>query len=148
MPSYEQIYTLEKRLYNALSDIDSVVHDSAFHDVFDTAGKYIIESRTPTDYLRRKHDDLMCRLYTYVINQIPRLNALKMLLSEFKVEPVALSRLVNEIYIESGRDNLPCRVFAAHAMKKAGLTNKKIAVTLGVSAASVSHYLKIKTTGI
>ena len=147
MTSYTQIYALEKRLYDALADFESVVNDTDFKNIFAAAGKYDIESQKQVDFSRAKHDNLICRLYTYIINQIPRRIALKMLSREFNInEPVYLSRLVNDLYIENKKKKIALNAYAAQMLKRAGVTNKKIAAVLNISSTTAAKYLQYELT--
>ena len=147
MLSYEQIKRTEIGLYNALNDLNLILKHESFKQILSNAGQYEYEKHKPADFLAAEHDKLMARLYTYITNQIPRCDALKMLLAEFKYKnPVIINRLVDDIYIQQKHRMRPQYIFAAHMMKKAGLTNKKIAQILKVAPATITQYLKIKTT--
>lgn len=147
MLSYQQIKNKERELYVALNELNSILNQKSFKQIFDTAGLYEYEKHQPDSFLGLEHAKLMSRLYTYIINQIPRPDAQKMILDEFKYkEPIIIQRLIESVYIQQKNRMRPQYIFAAHMMKKAGLTNKKIATTLKVTAATITQYLKIKTT--
>ncbi len=99
----------------------------------------------PPTFLRAEHQQMMCRLYTYIVNKIPRDIALKMILNEFHCQqPVVLSRIVDDVYITQNRKMRASKIYAAHMLKKAGVTNKKIAAVLNLTSTTTSQYLKIK----
>lgn len=145
MPSYEQIREIEHQLYNVLNDFKFITENPDFKQIFDDAEKYDKEKNIPPTFLRAEHQKMMCRLYTYIVNRIPRNDALKMILDEFHCQqPIILSRIVDEVYITQNRKMRANKIYAAQMMKKAGVTNKKIAAVLNLTSTTISQYLKIK----
>jgi len=144
MISYEQIKSVEKQLYDALNDFKSVINSRDFSEILTDARKYQAEMILPTDLLLSSHDKMLKKLYTYAINNVPRDDAKMMIVAEFNhKENIVLERLVDYVYIKQKRKMTLNKIYAAHMMKRAGLSNKKIAVTLGVTLTAISKYLKI-----
>lgn len=145
MINYEQIKDVEKQLYQALSDFKYVIESNDFKDVLKTARKYELESRCPISRFNDRHRKMINRLYTYIVNKIPREFAKQMILDEFHHNtPVVIARVVDDTYILQNHKMRANKIYAAHMMKKAGVTHKKIAAVLGVSAPTVAQYLKIE----
>lgn len=144
MATYEQISFVEQDLYNALNDFRRVIMSDDFKNIMQTARTYEQEKQMPDNILRLEHYEMMTRLYTYAINKIPLCVAKKLIMNDFKYEsPIIAQRLANEIYDEHRHRLRPQKIYAAHMMKKAGLTNKKIAVILETTTATVTKFLKL-----
>ena len=143
MPTYEQINLIERQLYDAFNDLKNIFEHDDFRKIMLDAQKYEIERREPVDFLNIEHNKMIFRIYTYLINKIPSIDAKELIKEEFKYkEPIIVSRLVDDIYTQQKHRMRPQKIYAAHMMKLAGVSNKKIATVLQVTSTTVAQYLK------
>ena len=132
MLSYEHISTLEKQLYDAMNDL---------HAVFAAARNDLYQQR-----INRRADKfaIVRRLYAYLSNGICYEIAVNNLSLEFKLHPAIIKDLTNPIYRQYVGSLRPHKIYAAHALKKAGIKNKKIAEILNITLPTLSKYLTVK----
>lgn len=131
MLSYEQINDTEKNLYNALND---------FRQCFDDLKIYCINKPRQKSV---KIEKLKSRLYTYLTNGIPFEIAKKQLLIEFDLTSAQINSLLNPVYAQYLITLKPYKIYAAHKLHAAGISNKNIAALLEVTPQTVCKYLCI-----
>ena len=146
MIDYEQISYIEQLLYKALDDLQYALDDCNFKEILNMSRKYKYENSISLDHYLTGHNKMMWRLYTYLINGIHTDDVKRMLYQEFHLEPIICTRLVDDVYVRQRRQMMPNKIYAAHMMKRAGITNKKIATVLEVSSSTVATYLKVNLT--
>ena len=133
MLSYEHISSLEKQLYDAMNDL---------HAVFAAARNDLNQQR-----INRRADKfaIVRRLYGYLSNGICYEIAVNNLSLEFKLPPAIIKDLTGAIYRQYNATLRPYKIYAAHALKRAGIKNKKIAEILNITPQTLTKYLTIKT---
>lgn len=139
MLSYEHISSLEKQLYDALNEIDYI--NTSMAAVFSAARNDLNQKRIND---RADKFAIVRRLYGYLSNGICYEIAVNNLSLEFKLTPAVIKNITRSIYQQYADSLRPHKIYAAHALKKAGIKNKKIAEILNITAQTVSKYLNIK----
>lgn len=131
MLSYEQISAAERSLYRALDDFKDCLNDLKTYSI-NKPQKRIIQQ-----------EKIVCRLYTYLTNGIPFENAKKRLLFDFDITRPQIDSLLNPIYAQYTKTLKPYKIYAAHKLHSAGVSNKQIAALLEVTPQTVCKYLCI-----
>lgn len=131
MLSYTHLSLLEKQLFENMNDL---------HAVFNAARNDLNQQRINT--LADKYD-VRKRLYTYLANGFSYTHAVENLSLDFKLPENIIKELTLSIYQQYNSTLLPYKIYAAHKLKIAGITNKKIAEILSVTPQTISKYLTI-----
>ena len=88
---------------------------------------------------------VVSRLYAYLSNGFDYDVAVDNLCLEFRYSKNTIKNLTNPIYRQYMSTLRPYKIYAAHKLKIAGISNKKIAEILNITAPTLSKYLTIKT---
>ena len=118
---------------------------------------YLKDIRQEVEYLR-DHDAIHCkreaylrntrmlsRLYVYLINGIPFSTALAQLEVDFNMPLYKFQDWICAVHSKFKNDLKPYKIYAAHKMHAAGISNIKIAEIIKVHPQTVSRFLRMKT---
>ncbi len=144
MATYTQTSIIEQNLYDALNDLKYALESPDFKKIISDAESYTREKKMPDNEVLIEHWQIVHDIYACAANNIPWTETQKLVLAYNKYkEPALINRLIQEIYTQQKHRMQPRKIYAAHMMKKAGLTNKKIAQILGCSSTLIAKFLKI-----
>lgn len=146
MLSCKQLDDFKLRVDIALDDLkDKIVTD------------YLKDIRQEVEYLR-DHDALhyaneaylrntriLSRLYVYLINGISFSTALNQLEVDFNIPLYQFQDWICAVHTRFKNDLRPHKIYAAHKMHAAGISNIKIAELLKVHPQTVARFLRMKT---
>lgn len=134
MLSYEQISRLERDLYRSLNEVK---------DIFDAAKDSLYYKRLQ-EAAQNDRYKIISRFYSYLTNGVCYPIAIESLCLDFNLGELTIKKIVEPVYRQHLANLRPYKIYAAHMMKKAGITNKKIAEILNITQQTVCKYLTIK----
>ncbi len=144
----QQISFMKEDFFNTLKTLYHIANDDYFKQIFEQA-KEIYEKEYFFGYLERnntcqRNQKIKQRVILYLINGFNQQDIKNLICTEFEIDYVLASDLVNTCIYLFNRTCEPQKIYAAHALKKAGITNKKIAILLHIPCYKVAKFLNMK----
>lgn len=129
-----QVARCKRLLFSSMDDLKDLLKQM----------EEIAASYRPVNQFAVKHAHVASRLYTYLCNGVPFEAAKTALSIDFELPRPIIDDMTNSIYANYMHSIKPYKVYAAHKLKAAGLSNQQIATLLNVTRATVTKYLCVK----
>lgn len=144
MSSYQTNF-INNELKNVISELQNLISSPLLKDVFD---KYDFMARndflTPDYAIYARNLNIKSALKRYIINGVEPEEAKLLATIDYHTPMYEVKIWLDAYCADFCRHNQPQKIYAAHALKKAGCSNKKIALILRTYPNKIRQFLSEK----